>query len=85
MWILHYLHQTAAFSFSTHKKACGDAGDLGKKDRHKQEEKQSEWGQEEVNESFIKWMNAVHCCTATRGSLATNQQALIAPQLSWHH
>ena len=44
--------------------------------------KERDRGQEEVNESFIKRMNAVDCCTATRGSLATNQQALIAPQLS---
>jgi len=43
------------------------------------ETKESQRGQGEVSESFIKWMNAVDCCTATSGSLATNQKPLIAP------
>lgn len=85
VWALQYLHETAAFSFSTDKKACGDTGDLKEKkrewerDTRKKRNKESQRGQGEVNESFIKWMNAVGCCTATSGSLATNQQALIAP------
>lgn len=53
--MLQYLHETAAFSFSTDKKACGDTGDLKKKrDTSKKRNKESERGQEEVNESFIK-------------------------------
>lgn len=78
VWALQYLHETAAFSLCADKKACGDTGDLEKQKRKKRN-KESQRGQGEVNELFIKWMNAVGCCAATSGSLATNQQALIAP------
>lgn len=39
--VAQYLHETAAFSFSTDEKACGDTGDLKKWER---EEKQRESG-----------------------------------------
>lgn len=38
MRVLQYLHETAAFSFSADKKACGDTGDLGRKKKQKQRE-----------------------------------------------
>ena len=77
MWPVQYLHETAAFTFSAHKKASGNTGDLKKRNRNRRN-KGSQRGQGDVNESFIKWMNAVGCYTATSASLATNQQALIA-------
>lgn len=57
--MLQYLHETAAFSFSADKKACGDAGDLGRnktkqRDRSKKRDKESERGQGALNESFIE-------------------------------
>ena len=33
MWPGQYLHEAAAFTFSAHKKASGDTGDLKKKKR----------------------------------------------------
>lgn len=58
MSVLQYLHETAAFSFSADKEACGDTGDLGEKnknrDRSKKGDKESERGQGALNESFIE-------------------------------
>lgn len=38
--VAQYLHETAAFSFSADKKACGDTGDLtGEKKKREAEER----------------------------------------------
>lgn len=58
--VFYYLHEAAAFSFSAHKKACGDAGDLKEQGTEETAETKRVRSQG-ANESFIKGVNALGC------------------------